>query len=907
MDRKAKYVYFFGDGQAEGSGQMKDLLGGKGAGLAEMTNLGLPVPPGFTITTEACRVFYENGEQVPEFIWQEVEAHLRRLEEVSGKRLGEPSNPLLVSVRSGSKFSMPGMMDTILNLGMNDAVAEGLARITGDRRFAMDTYRRFLQMFGSIALGIPKEKFHEALEDLKCRRGVRQDVELTADDLVELVETFKAIIQQGTGAPFPQDPQAQLRAAVTAVFRSWNNPRAQYYRKIHGIPDDLGTACNVVMMVYGNIGEDSGTGVGFTRNPATGEKVLYGEFLPNAQGEDVVAGIRTPLPLQELERRLPDVYAQLRDIAEKLERHYRDVQDFEFTVERGRLYMLQTRVGKRTAQAAVRIAVDMVREGLIRPEEAVLRVDPAQVEQLLHPVIDPAVRARHRPIAQGLPASPGAASGRVVFTADEAVARAENGEVVLLVRDETTPDDIHGMHRAVGILTSRGGMTSHAAVVARGMGKPCVVGCEALQIDPRRRELRVGGTVLREGDWLTIDGSTGEVFIGPLPTVEPQIRDEFATLLEWADQFRKLGVRANADTPRDAEIAHRFGAQGIGLCRTEHMFFGEDRLPHMVRMIMAATAEERQAALDELLRFQIEDFVGIFRAMQGYPVTIRLLDPPLHEFLPKREELIQEIAELKFRLTRTDDLKAMDAILKALHEKERLLVRVHQLHEFNPMLGHRGVRLVITYPEIVEMQTRAIIEAAIRVKRQGIRVAPEIMVPLVSTDTELEQVRRIIEATAERVMEKQGVRVLYQIGTMIEVPRACLVADRIAAYAEFFSFGTNDLTQMTFGFSRDDINKFLPDYLEKKLLSADPFQTLDTEGVGELIRFAIRKGRSARGNLKIGICGEHGGDPASIAFCHAVGMNYVSCSPYRVPVARLAAAQAALRAQAVAAEYAASV
>ncbi len=890
-----KHVYFFGGGQAEGNARMKDLLGGKGAGLAEMTNLGIPVPPGFTITTEVCRLFYREGERLPDAIWQEVLQYMNRLEELTGKRFGDPSNPLLVSVRSGAKFSMPGMMDTILNLGMNDAVAGGLARLTGNRRFAMDTYRRFLQMFGNIALGIDKQRFEDALEQLKQQRGVTQDVELTADDLQELVQTYKRIIEEETGRPFPQDPYDQLRTAIIAVFRSWNNPRAQYYRKMHQIPDDLGTAVNIVMMVYGNMGEDSGTGVGFTRNPSTGEKQLYGEFLPNAQGEDVVAGIRTPLPLEELQHRMPEVYVQLREVAERLERHFRDMQDFEFTVENGTLYLLQTRVGKRTAQAAVKIAVDMVREGLISREEAVLRVEPDQVEQLLHPIIDPKYRADHSPVAKGLPASPGAASGRAVFTADDAVEWSDRGEPVILVREETTPDDIHGMHRAVGILTSRGGMTSHAAVVARGMGKPCVVGCEALDVDVRRKQFRVDGTVVQEGDWITIDGSTGEVFVGQLPTVKPELKGEFTTLLEWADTFRKLGVRANADTPHDAEVAYRMGAEGIGLCRTEHMFFGEDRLPHMIRMIMATTPEERRAALDALVEFQVEDFVGIFRAMRGYPVTIRLLDPPLHEFLPRREELIQTITLLKMQLTRAQSIKEIDRLLQEIHEKERVFARVQQLHEMNPMLGHRGVRLMITYPEIVEIQTRAIIEAAIRVKQGGQRVQPEIMIPLVGSDRELAYVRAIVERTAEEVMHARGVRVLYSIGTMIEVPRACVVADRIAAYAEFFSFGTNDLTQMTFGFSRDDIGKFLPDYIEKGILEEDPFRTLDVHGVGELIRMAIRKGRSTRGNLKIGICGEHGGDPRSIRFCHEAGMNYVSASPYRIPVARLAAAHAALK------------
>ncbi len=899
-----KYVYFFGAGKAEGNAQMRDLLGGKGANLAEMTNLGVPVPPGFTITTEACKVYYENNGKLPENILQEIQTHLSRLEDVSGKKFGDPSNPLLVSVRSGAKFSMPGMMDTILNLGINDEVVEGLARLTNNRRFAMDTYRRFLQMFGDIALEIPKEKFEDELEKLKQNRGVTQDVELTADDLKELVETFKTIIEQETGAPFPQEPYKQLIIAIEAVFRSWNNPRAVYYRKMNNIPDDLGTAVNIVMMVYGNMGEDSGTGVGFTRNPATGEKVLYGEFLPDAQGEDVVAGIRTPLELSELEKRMPEVYRQLKDIAERLEKHYRDMQDFEFTIERGKLYFLQTRTGKRTAQAAVKIAVNMAEEGLITREEAVLRVEPDQVEQLLHPIIDPAQRGKHTPFAKGLPASPGAASGQIVFTADEAVEWTERGHKVILVRHETVPDDIHGMDRAVGILTSRGGMTSHAAVVARGMGKPCIVGCEAMTIDYQNKKLRTKDIVLSEGDWITIDGGTGEVFPGQLPTIEPELTGEFHELMKWADEFRRLGVRANADTPKDAAVAYKFGAQGIGLCRTEHMFFGEDRLPHMVRMIMAETPDERREALNTLLTFQIEDFRGIFREMHGYPVTIRLLDPPLHEFLPHVEELLQEIAELKFELQHAKSLEEMDTILNKIQEKTILMKRARQLKEFNPMLGNRGVRLMISYPEIVEMQTRAIIEAAIDVDIEfksatnhgaGKRVQPEIMVPLVGSEYELKYVREIIERVATEVMEKRNHRVLYSIGTMIEIPRACVVADRIAQYADFFSFGTNDLTQMTFGFSRDDIGKFLPEYVDKGILAEDPFVTIDIPGVGELVRMGIRKGRSTRGGLKIGICGEHGGDPRSIAFCDEVGMNYVSCSPFRVPVARLAAAHSALK------------
>ena len=906
MGDAPKYVYFFAAGQAEGHGEMKELLGGKGAGLAEMTNLGVPVPPGFTITTEACRLFYEQGESVPDEVKRQVLDAMARLESITGKGFGDPDRPLLVSVRSGAKISMPGMMDTILNLGMNDEVAEGLARQTGNRRFALDTYRRFLQMFGDIALGVPRELFEQALEAKKRERGIQLDVELTETDLEELIGRFKEIIEQRHGRPFPTDPYDQLHTAIEAVFRSWNNPRARYYRQMHNIPGDLGTAVNIVMMVYGNLGEGSGTGVGFTRDPATGEKVLYGEFLPNAQGEDVVAGIRTPLKLDELRQRRPDVYDQLKQLATTLENHYRDMQDFEFTIEQGTLYFLQTRTGKRTAQAAVRIAVDMAEEGLITREEAVLRITPEQVEQLLHPIIDPEALAEAELLARGLPASPGAAAGRVVFTADDAVEWSERGEKVILVREETVPDDIHGMDKAAGILTSRGGMTSHAAVVARGMGKTCIVGCEALHVDPQRKMIRAPETTLKEGDWITLDGSTGSVYRGSLPTLTPEPSGAFQTLMEWANEFRRLGVRANADTPKDAAKAFQFGAQGIGLCRTEHMFFAGDRLAIMQQMIMADTETARRAALEELLEFQIQDFVGIFRAMGGYPVTIRLLDPPLHEFLPKREELIHQIADLKVQLAHARDLTEIDRLLRTLRDRETVLHRVNQLHEMNPMLGHRGVRLVVSYPEIIEMQTRAIIEAAIQVDREfqeapsdtslkGIRVRPEIMVPLVGAVEELRFVRDIIDRTARDVMERHNYRILYLVGTMIEVPRACVTADRIAECAEFFSFGTNDLTQMTFGFSRDDIPKFLPAYLDKGLLQNDPFITLDRDGVGELVRLAIRKGRSARGSLKIGICGEHGGDPASVEFCHEVGMNYVSCSPFRVPVARLAAAHAALK------------
>ncbi len=876
-----KYIYFFGGGKAEGRGDMKDLLGGKGAGLAEMTNAGIPVPPGFTITTEMCTYYYQHNGKLPDDFDQQLNEYLKKLEEVTGKKFGSPENPLLVSVRSGAKISMPGMMDTILNLGLNDEVVKGLAKNSGDERFAYDAYRRFIQMFGNVVMGIDKNKFEKYLEEKKKERGVKYDSELTSDDLKDLVEKFKQVYKEETGEDFPQDPMQQLKMAIEAVFKSWNNPRAITYRKINKIPDDLGTAVNIVTMVFGNMGDDSGTGVGFTRNPSTGEKEFYGEYLTNAQGEDVVAGIRTPKPISELEKEMPEVYKQLKEITERLEKHYRDVQDFEFTIEKGKLYMLQTRTGKRTPLAAVKIAVDMVEEGLITKEEAIMRVEPSQIDQLLHPIIDPKVKVE--PIAKGLPASPGAASGKVVFTADDAEEKAKE-EPVILVREETSPDDIHGMNAAEGVLTSRGGMTSHAAVVARGMGKPCVVGCGELQVDEKNKVIRVKGKEIKEGDWITIDGGTGNVILGQIPTVEPGITGEFKKLMDWADEFRKIGVRTNADTPPDAKKAREFGAEGIGLCRTEHMFFAPERLPIVQEMIMAETEEERKKALDKLLPFQKEDFKGIFKEMAGLPVIIRTLDPPLHEFLPKREELMVEIALMK---ERGEDPKKIE-------EKEKILARVEQLHEFNPMLGHRGCRLGITYPEITEMQARAIMEAACELAKEGVEVIPEIMIPLVGNVNELKNQKEVVVKVAEEVMEKYGVKVKYMVGTMIEIPRAAITADQIAEEAEFFSFGTNDLTQMTLGFSRDDVAKFLPIYIDKKIIKDDPFMTLDQEGVGQLVKIGIEKGRKTNPSLEVGICGEHGGDPESVKFCHRVGMNYVSCSPYRVPVARLAAAQAAV-------------
>jgi len=877
--KQKKYIYFFGEGKAEGKGDMKDLLGGKGAGLAEMTNAGIPVPPGFTITTEMCRYYYKNNKKLPDDFDEELKKYLKKLEKVTGKKFGDPKNPLLVSVRSGAKFSMPGMMDTILNLGLNDEAVKGLAESTGNERFAYDAYRRFIQMFGNVVMGIDKNEFEKILENKKKEKGVHYDSELNADDLKEIVEKYKEIYKEKTGEEFPQDPMVQLKRAINAVFESWNNPRAITYRKLNKIPDDLGTAVNIVTMVFGNMGNDSGTGVGFTRNPSTGEKEFYGEYLTNAQGEDVVAGIRTPKPISELEKEIPEVYKQLREITERLEKHYRDVQDFEFTIERGKLYMLQTRTGKRTPLAAVKIAVDMVKEGLITKEEAIMRVEPSQIDQLLHPIIDP--KAKVEPVAKGLPASPGAASGKIVFTADKAE---ELGKIepVILVREETSPDDIHGMATAKGILTSRGGMTSHAAVVARGMGKPCVVGCGAIQIDEGRGVMKIKDIELKEEDWITIDGGTGNVMIGKVPTIEAGITGEFKTIMEWADEIRRLGIRANADIPRDAKKAREFGAEGIGLCRTEHMFFAPERLPYVVEMIMAETEEERRKALDKLLPFQKEDFIGLFREMEGYPVIIRTLDPPLHEFLPKREELMVEIALMKERGEPEEKIK----------EKEKILKRVEQLHEFNPMLGHRGCRLGITYPEITEMQARAIMEAACELAKEGKTVIPEIMIPLVGNVEELKHQKEIVVKVAEEVMKKYGVKIKYMVGTMIEVPRAALTSDEIAKEAEFFSFGTNDLTQMTLGFSRDDVGKFLFYYLEKKILKDDPFMTLDQNGVGQLVKMGIEKGRKSNPKLEVGICGEHGGDPESIKFCHRVGMNYVSCSPYRIPVAKLAAAQA---------------
>ena len=882
-----KYVYFFGGGKADGNGKMKDELGGKGAGLAEMTNAGLPVPPGFTIQTEACREYMRSGG-VSKEVDRQMEEALARLEQLQRQELGKGENPLLVSVRSGAKFSMPGMMDTILNLGLNDQSVEALAKRSSNPRFAADSYRRLIQMFGNVVLEIPKPAFDKVFDRKKKQKKANLDTDLDAKALKEVIEQYRKVVKKHAHRDFPQDPHEQLVMARDAVFRSWQNDRAKHYRRINNIPDDLGTAVNVQAMVFGNLGETSGTGVGFTRNPATGAKEFYGEFLLNAQGEDVVAGIRTPVPILELQKIMPDVYNQLRDITTRLEKHYRDMQDFEFTIQDGRLYMLQTRNGKRTGIAAVKVALDMVEEGLITKEEAIFRVEPTQLDDFLVPRLDfDEKKMKDLVLAKGLPASPGAAVGQIVFTADEAVEKAGHGRKknpVILVRAETTPEDIHGMEVAAGILTSRGGMTSHAAVVTRGMGKCCVAGAGDIQVDERAREMRVRGQVFKEGAWLSLDGTTGRVIKGKLKTADPTPDDPLLMkLMSWSEPFRKIGVRANADIPRDAKKAREFGAEGIGLCRTEHMFFAEDRIPHMRAMILASNEKDRRAALKKLLPMQRVDFIGLFREMHELPVTIRLLDPPLHEFLPKREDLMVEVAVLVATKPHSPKLKELRTLLR----------RVEELHEFNPMLGHRGCRLGITYPEITEMQSRAIFEAAVAVTKEGIKIHPEVMIPLTATLKEMENQAAIVRRVAEEVFAEKGTQVHYLVGTMIELPRASLVADEIAKEAEFFSFGTNDLTQTTFGFSRDDINKVLPTYLAEGILKQDPFAVIDREGVGELVRIGIERGRKTRPKLEVGICGEHGGDPSSVEFCHQVGMDYVSCSPFRVLTARLAAAQAA--------------
>ena len=929
-DPSEKLVYYFGPSGTEGRGDMRDTLGGKGAGLADMTSAGVPVPPGFTITTRVCNLFYTSGGKLPEAYQKQQREALRKLEETQGKRLGDAKDPLLVSVRSGAKFSMPGMMDTILNLGLNDASVEGLAVKTGNPRFAYDSYRRFLQMFGDVVLGIPKETFEKRMKALKAERGVQMDLDLGADDMKNLVSVYQRIIQDQTGQPFPQDPHDQLDMSRDAVFRSWYNDRAVFYRAQNSIPDNLGTAVNVQAMVFGNMGEGSATGVGFTRNPATGEKEFYGEYLRNAQGEDVVAGIRTPRPIQELGKDMPEVYEELQQITSRLERHYRDVQDFEFTVQEGTLFMLQTRAGKRTAQAAVRIAVEMVEEGLITQDEALLRVDPSSLDQLLHPRID--TSASYTVLARGLAASPGAAVGRIVFDPDDAVALSkqldDDGKPtdVILVRNETSPDDIHGMDVSLGILTATGGMTSHAAVVARGMGKCCVAGCSAIDVREEEGILKIGEITIRRGDFLSLNGSSGDVIAGKVDTIEPKVGGEFRVFMEWADARRRLKVRTNADTPEQADLARRFGAQGIGLCRTEHMFFAEERLPYVQQMILFAPEVKRlealierkkrdldrsvgeqhaqieaelaklneqmaepramyEDALDHILPFQRDDFYGILKAMAGLPVTIRTLDPPLHEFLPRKDELRVEVALLKER----------KAAPEAIADKELLLSRVEDLSEVNPMLGHRGCRLGIAYPEITAMQVRAVIEAALQLAKEGIQTRPEIMIPLVSTMEELDNQRAVVERVAKELIRAAGIDLPYLIGTMIEVPRAALTAAEIVTRADFFSFGTNDLTQMTFGLSRDDAGKFLPSYVENGILPRDPFVTLDPKGVGRLVEMAVESGRSVKPGLKTGICGEHGGDPKSVEFCHGVGLDYVSCSPFRIPIARLAAAQAVIR------------
>ncbi len=925
-----KFVYFFGNGKAEGKTGMKDLLGGKGAGLAEMTNLKVPVPAGFTISTEACVAFFKNKKKSPPGLWEDVLRYMTRLETAMGAKFGDPANPLLVSVRSGARASMPGMMDTVLNLGLNERTVQGLIRKTGNERFAYDAHRRFITMFSTVVMDLKRERFEDALKDKKAATGAVHDTDLTAAALKDLVVRFKKIVKEDTGRDFPEDPYEQLKMGINAVFNSWYGARAVTYRRLYDIPDNWGTAVNVVAMVFGNMGDTSGTGVAFTRDPSTGVPKFFGECLLNAQGEDVVAGIRTPLPIEALARPLPQAYRDLMATYRKLERHYRDMLDLEFTIQEGKLYMLQTRVGKRTGIAAVRIAVDLVKEGVIDKREAVMRVGPEQLAQYLYPIFDPKQESTHHVVGKGLPAGPGAAAGRIALTPERAVEMKERGERALLVRRETSPDDIHGMSASVGFLTAKGGMTSHAAVVARQMGKVCVAGCEALEVS-HDGVVRFGSLTLKEGDALSINGFTGAVYAGEIPVVESEIiqviqghlkpeQSEkyryFSTLLKWADEFRTLGVRANADVPDQAIIARGFGAAGIGLCRTEHMFFAEARVPIMQRMILAKTREDRERELAKLLPLQKSDFIGLYRAMKGHPVTIRLLDPPLHEFLPKREDLMVEIARM--------ELNHADAA--SIEKKKKLLARIEELHEFNPMLGLRGCRLGITMPEITRMQVQAIMEAACEVTREGIRVVPEIMIPLVGLAAEMKAQKDLVREVAADTMRRCQTKFPYLVGTMIELPRACVVADKIALEADFFSFGTNDLTQTTFGFSRDDAAKFTDFYMNRRdrcprclsrevdqktmtcracglqlsgapenILDADPFATLDQEGVGGLMRLAIERGRKGRPDIKLGICGEHGGDPASVAFCHDLGLDYVSCSPYRVPIARLAAAQAAIK------------
>jgi pyruvate,orthophosphate dikinase len=876
-----KYVYFFGGEKTDGNATMRNLLGGKGAHLAEMASLEIPVPPGFTITTEVCTEYYNNEKNYPEGVEEQVKQLVTRLEDETGSKFGNNGNPLLLSVRSGARISMPGMMDTVLNLGLNDETVVGLSE-EADERFAYDCYRRFINMFGDVVLGIEHKEFEAILSAKKAELGINNDTELDTDALRDVVVKYKALVKEKSGNDFPQDPNTQLWMSINAVFDSWNTKRAITYRKINKIPDDWGTAVNVQTMVYGNMGENSGTGVAFTRNPSTGERKFYGEYLMNAQGEDVVAGIRTPHPIDMLKQEMPEIYNQLDDIKERLEHHFKEMEDIEFTIQQGKLYMLQTRTGKRTAAAAVKIAIDMFNEGLITKEEAILKVDPEQLDQLLHPMIDPDEKIEA--VAKALPASPGAAVGKVVFTAEHAETMAEHGEKVILVRNETSPEDIGGMHAAQGILTVRGGMTSHAAVVARGMGKCCVAGCGAIQIDEDAGLFSVNGHTINEYDYITLNGTTGEVILGQAKLITPDISGDMDMLLSWADGVRTLGVRTNADTPEDSQTARDFGAEGIGLCRTEHMFFGEERIPIVQEMILAENEELRKVALEKLLPMQRSDFKGIFEVMKGYPVTIRLLDPPLHEFLPKHEDLLEQYFELKAAGDNNE-----------IHELEDLMKRVDSLKEFNPMLGHRGCRLGITYPEIYEMQVRAIFEAACELTKEGYEIVPEVMIPLVGHINEFEITKNSAEAVAKQVMSEQGITLDYQIGTMIELPRAAITADEIAGQAEFFSFGTNDLTQTAFGLSRDDAGTFLPYYVEQGILEQDPFVAIDQNGVGQLMRIGVEKGRSTRPGLKIGICGEHGGEPSSVIFCHNTGLDYVSCSPFRVPIARLAAAHAVLK------------